>query len=371
MKTRKKAFFLLFAVLFAAAVFLSCFVVLSPRDKSGSPDAECATGVPFPECREPPTALGSRNGDSPSRPIKSDVRAAWMRMEETGAPAEILLVVADEGGNPLPEVSVSVWFSAPDGVEPVPPVCGLTDGRGCFLAKGKTNFSCLWEVSKKGFHSSRGREIFSNALTETAAANGTWTEKPRVVKAELRKSSFSDFAYGNFLTKPLRFAPCETTGFDFSAGDFVFPAGTGKTAHVFFRTEGSGGGWAAVCRGGILTNRLVISVPDGGIRTFTERSGGYMPFVSTAPNSFPASEVEFELIRSRDEIFVDALPKPEEYIVFKTGSGTPGEPFHVGLIRKLEFWPGGLRMEYFFNREPGSIHTDADVPFPETAFSGK
>ncbi len=54
--------------------------------------------------------------------------------------------------------------------------------------------------------------------------------------------------------------------------------------------------------------------------------------------------------------------KKEDFIVFQTADSgnSTGKP-HFGIIRNLEYWPGGIRMEYFFNLVPGDRRTDADI----------
>lgn len=118
----------------------------------------------------------------------------------------------------------------------------------------------------------------------------------------------------------------------------------------------------ATRRGEVWTNRLIVSSPAGGIALLPEKKNSNMPFCHTAPERFDNNQIDFSYIRSRRVLFEDREMKDGEFLVFQTSrNGESEEEPHFGIIRKLEFWPGGLRMEYFFNPTPGDRRTDADI----------
>ena len=144
--------------------------------------------------------------------------------------------------------------------------------------------------------------------------------------------------------------------------DLVEPHGFGKKPHVFFRSESYG--VSPFCKGATpgYTNVLHIKVADGGLAVETEFGESQSPFISLTPSSLHTNLLTFVYARTKDAILEDNRPSEKDYIIFKTNVNTSdGTELFCGILRNMEFFPGQLRLEYFFNRNSGDMRLDADV----------
>jgi len=309
------------------------------------------------------SAVRSTNGNSHQ---SSDRRTAGQKrfeMERDGAVAEVDILVKDRFGMPISGASVHLFFNQPKSrPEKHGLFDGITDGNGRYFARAKTTYACHWQVSKEGFYPARGILPFSNHFTIEQAKEGRWTASPLALEVILDERSGAKLLHGFIGIRDLSFPTNTWVGFDFEANDCVAPYGLGKHSHLLFQSTGSEEIRHVFQLGGIWTNRLVIAAPGGGMKLLSEKEDTDMPFCHEAPDSFSSEELEFTYTRGRDRIVEDTRPGKKEYIVFQSTIPPKNstEP-HYGIIRNLEFWPGGLRMEYFFNPIPGDRRTDADI----------
>jgi hypothetical protein len=296
-------------------------------------------------------------------PSYEEIRYLRHTLERDGAMAEVMVNATDWFGNPIQGASVRLYFNQPEGTDKAKGVVeGLTDTSGRFEAKKTTTYACPWRIEKNGFYRARGILPFSNHFSFSLGKEKRWTASPLQVNAILDKRSGAKLLHGFIGIMDLAIPTNTWAAFDFEANDLVKPYGKGINPHLSFYSVGTGKPRDARLAGIVWTNQLFISAEGGGISLLRQRENTDMPFCYEAPDTFQTATLEFFSTRSRQGMIENREMKKDEYIVFQTaGNGdTKGNP-HFGIIRNLEYWPGGLRMEYFFNPVPGDRRTDVDI----------
>ena len=284
-----------------------------------------------------------------------------------GAWAEVNCRVTDRFGNPVPSADVHLYFDTPENKhESKGVVEGKTDQDGRFFARHKTTYACHWRIRKEGYYESRGVLPFSNHFSWDEGRKGRWTAEPLSLDVVLNEKSGVELLHGVIYWKSLKFPTNTWVWFDFEIGDCVEPHGKGKNKHISFYSEGLRDPKMAIRAGVGWTNYFVFAAsPNGGLSLLNEKKSSNMPFRHDAPEVFDTQKLEFTFARSNDAIFIDANPKKGQYIVFKTPSNAiNGQKPHYGVIRNIECWPGGLRLEWFFNTTPGDRRIDGDISSP-------
>lgn len=99
-------------------------------------------------------------------------------MEQYGAYGAVAIHVTDQEGNPIKGTSVRLGFTQPNQDWRAGTVEGETDETGSFRAGKISNWSCVWDVSKSGFHASHGEVLFTHKGSKTAFLNRRWTDDP-------------------------------------------------------------------------------------------------------------------------------------------------------------------------------------------------
>ena len=285
-------------------------------------------------------------------------------MEQYGAYGAVAIHVTDQEGNPIKGASVRLGFTQPDQNWRAGTVEGETDETGSFGAGKTSNWSCVWDVSKEGFHASHGEVLFTHKGSKTAFLRGRWTDDPIDVYVELKKTSGATLIHGIHIFKALNFPTNTWVGLDLNTFAIVEPHGTGNVPHILFKSASDG--VFPLSKEGTLgyTNTLHVMVENGGLEILNEQGGSDSPFVSETPTHFATNELTFVYARTRDQIIQDSFPngKKKEYIVFRSApSGGDTNDFHSGVIRNLRCAPGKLQMEYFFNPQPGDARIDGDL----------
>jgi hypothetical protein len=113
------------------------------------------------------------------------------------------------------------------------------------------------------------------------------------------------------------------------------------------------------------TNYCRIAAPGGGVAVHKENTQSKMPFLYEAPPDMSRTEIEFSFVRTREKILLDNRMADGTYMVFQTiPVGPENGRSNFGILRKLEFWPGGLRFEFFYNSEPDDCRIAADISTP-------
>ncbi len=296
---------------------------------------------------------------------KEEINKHIYKMERDGARGAVTIHVVDEEGNPISAAHVRLGFTQPDQNRRSGIVEGKTDDLGFYGAERTSNWSCSWTVSKEGFHTSRGTVLFTHRGSRKAFLDGRWTDEPIGVEVELKKVSGAQFTHGVRYDDIVFFPTNLWVGFDFKACDLVDPYGSGKLTHILFRSDLNG--VPLFCKGAMLgyTNVLHVKVVDGGLSVETEIGESESPFVSHLPPAFETNQLKFVYARTKGRILEDSRPPKKHYIVFCTDmSNKGGEGAFCGIIRNIEFSPGQLRLEYFFNQNPDDRRLDADVSAP-------
>ena len=298
--------------------------------------------------------------------IVSRERSRQLRfeLERDGAWAEVDCKVHDRFGNPLPDAAVRFFFDVPEGVSESKGIIeGKTDKAGRFFAKHKTTYACHWRIQKDGFYEARGILPFSNQFSWEQGTRNRWTAGPLTLDVALDEKSGAKLLHGVIYWKHLAFPTNTWVWFDFLSGDCVEPYGKGKNRHICFYSEGLSDPRLAIRAGVGWTNYFAFAAPANGAMTLlTEKQMSSMPFLHEAPDVFDAKTLEFTYARSLDSIFIDENIRKGQYIIFETPhDSTKGQKPHYGVMHNIEWWPGGLRMEYFFNPVPGDRRTDADI----------
>ncbi|MBR1609848.1 MAG: hypothetical protein IJ678_09570 [Kiritimatiellae bacterium] len=286
------------------------------------------------------------------------------QMEQHGAEGAVAIHVTDDMGVAIKGANIRLDFTRPDhdwrkGTEE-----GETDDYGLFRAEKESNWSCVWTVSKDGFHTSRGEVLFTHKGSKQAFLRGRWTDAPVDVEVVLKKVSGASIIHGMHIFKSLHYPTNTWVGLDFNVFDFVEPHGTGKAPHLFFKSVSDG--IFPLKKGGTpgYTNTLHVMAGKGGLAVLNEQGDSDSPFVYEAPAHFSTNQLTFVYARTRDRIIKNTFPdhQKKEYIVFQTiqaDDETNGP--HVGIIRDLRCAPGKMQMEYFFNTQPGDARIDADL----------
>ncbi len=289
-------------------------------------------------------------------------------MTRKGADGSVAFHVRDEIGKPIHRATLRLYFSQAREDDSAGRVEGITDWNGFFTATKRTNWSCTWVVSKEGYHSSRGTVLFTHQGNRKAFLEDRWTDTPIEVPVTLKERSDATIIHGKRLSIPgtIQFPTNTWVGFDFSVCDLVEPLGTGKTSHMFFRSETDG---VSPFESGATpgyTNILHLKIGTGGLAVFKTAGESDSPFLSETPATFDTNVLAFVRARTKDEILVDTwLKGKSEYIAFRTELEHEGQfTCFSGIIRNLRFSPGGLQLEYFFNTTSGDPRIDADVSSP-------
>ncbi len=285
-------------------------------------------------------------------------------MEQYGAYGAVAIHVTDQEGNPIKGASVRLGFTQPNQDWRAGTVEGETDETGSFRAGKTSNWSCVWDVSKSGFHASHGEVLFTHKGSKTAFLNRRWTDDPIDVYAVLKKTSGATLIHGMHIFKALSFPTNTWVGLDLSTFAIVEPHGMGNVPHILFKSVSDG--VFPLSKGGTpgYTNTLHIMVENGGLEILNEQGDSDSPFVSETPTNFATNELIFVYARTRDRIIQDSFLNGEkkEYIVFRSApSGGGTNDFHSGIIRDLRCAPGKLQMEYFFNPKSGDARIDGDL----------
>lgn len=366
MRQRMKpfAFFTLTFFLVATIIFVAVLrhkaVKLNAADNHANFGLEPAASQNMPDDFVPRTFLDDEDN-------KKRAKLLRFELERDGALAEVDCRVTDRFGNPISNAGIRFYFDTKENSpESEGFVMGKTDENGFFFAQHKTTYACHWRIRKDGYYESRGILPFSNHFSWDEGRNGRWTAEPLPLDVVLDDKSGVELLHGKIYWKSLKFPTNTWVWFDFEAGDCVAPYGKGENKHVGFYSEGlanprigfhSGIGW---------TNYFAFSAsPNGGVSLLNEKKSSAMPFCHEAPESFDAQKLEFSFARSRHAIFFDSNPKEGQYIVFQTPyDASSGEKPHYGVIRNIECWPGGIRMEWFFNKTSGDRRIDGDITSP-------
>lgn len=283
-------------------------------------------------------------------------------MEQYGAKGAVSIRAIDEEGKPVKNAKVRLGFTQPDQNWRSGIVEGETDDAGFFDAERVSNWSCVWTVSKDGYHTSRGEILFTHKGSKRAFLDGRWTDSPIVVDVELKKASGVNLVHGKRYEDIVLLPTNSWIGFDFTTCDLVEPHGRGKLSHILFRSESDG--VPPFCKGATpgYTNVLHVKVQKGGLEIATEFGESDSPFNSVAPSSFITNHLTFVRARTRKRVLEDNRLGEKDYIIFKTDISHAGSiETYYGIIRNLQFSPGQLRMEYFFNPVSGDLRLDADV----------
>ena len=287
-----------------------------------------------------------------------------LNLERHGALGSVELHVKDAYGAPVSNANVHLYFTLPKANDPKGRVEGVTDFQGKFSATKKTNYECIWKVSKDGYHTSCGEVKFSPHFAELSPTTGKWTKGPIVVDVLLKTKSDAHLIHGDRLWHELKFPTNTWVGFDFIKCDCVSPYGKGQTSHIEFRSKSWGR--PPFSKGGTygFTNTLEIQTFEGGMAVADEEPYSSSPFHPIANMDLPGEQQIFTYARTKDAILRDARMKKATYLIFKTkcsDSASQNGAFHFGILRKIEFSPGRLRFEYFFNAEPEDRRIDGDI----------
>lgn len=355
------------------ALFISMLVVcavVAVLLQSGRTQRPSGDSVPFAE--SPPEASHAQ-GKYPNGSLcegnavvdKEKLKENIFHMEQYGGEGAVAILVKDTSGKPIEGASVRLGFTQPDQCVHTGIVEGKTDKNGFFSAKETSNWACIWTVAKEGYHVSRGRVLFTHKGSQKAFLEGRWTDEPIDIEVELKDISGAKFVHGRRYADIVYFPTNSWVGFDFFACDLVKPYGSGKTSHVLFRSESDG--VSPFCKGATpgYTNVLQIKVSDGGLSIAAEADESESPFMSHVPLSFGTNILTFVHARTKDTILEDKRLAEKYYIIFSSqiSNEEKSEPY-CGILRNLEFFPGQLRLEYFFNTIPGDQRLDADVSSP-------
>ena len=295
-------------------------------------------------------------------------RQLRFELERDGAWAEVRCRVSDRFGDPVPDAEIRLFFDVKEGkTESGGIVEGKTDREGRFSAKHKTTYACHWRIRKDGYYETRGILPFSNHFSLEQGLKGRWTAEPLPLDVVLDEKSGTTLIHGKIYWKHLAFPTNTVVWFDFETGDCVEPYGKGKNKDICIYSEGLADPRIGFRSGIAWTNLFVVASPEGGVALLKEKKDSTMPFVHEAPEEFEIQKLEFTYARSHDRIYVDTKPKAGDYLVFRTSCDGSGERKpHYGVIRDIECWPGGLRMEWFFNKTPGDRRIDGDICAPRT-----
>lgn len=347
--------------LFAALLAFFAFHLVMPLSDDDGVDDKASANERAIQC----SAVETNPAKTQHKFDKEEIDKQIYKMERDGARGAVTIHVVDEEGNPICAANVRLGFTQPDQNMRSGIVEGKTDNLGLYGAERTSNWSCSWTVSKEGFHTSRGTVLFTHKGSRKAFGEGRWTDEPIDVKVELKKVSGAQFTHG-IRYNDIVFLPTNSwIGFDFIACDLVAPYGSGKQTHILLRSDLDG--IPLFCKGATLgyTNVLHVKVADGGLSVETETGESESPFVSQFPSSFETNQLKFVYARTKDRILEDSRPRKKSYIVFCTDiSNKGGKEAFCGIIRNIEFSPGQLRLEYFFNHNPDDRRLDADVSSP-------
>ncbi len=295
---------------------------------------------------------------------EEEVKLKRFEMERDGAIAEVVMRAMDAVGHPLPDADVHLYFTKPKEDAPEGFVRGKTDVQGVFATAQMTTYRCLWEVSKEGFHSSSGDIKFSSLFSDYSAVSGKWTKDPVLVDVVLKEQSGAELIHGDRIWHDLKYPTNTWVGFDFCQCDFVAPYGKGQIGHIAFRSKAWG--IPPFSRGGTyaFTNTLEVKTYGGGLAIFEEELYSSSPFMSIAPDDFAEEIVVFSYARTKKTVIHDGRMKKGTYLVFKTRAGEEAAediPSHFGIIRQMEFSPGMVTFEYFFNPKPDDRRIDGNI----------
>lgn len=313
-----------------------------------------------------PNNVGLPSVSFNDKPNHEKSRQLRFELERDGAWAEVDCRVSDRFGNPVPEAEIHFYFDVKEGQNETEGIVeGKTDCGGRFFAKHKTTYACHWRIRKDGFYEARGILPFSNHFSWEQGKKRRWNAESLHLDVVLDEKSGATLFHGEIYWKHLVFPTNAVVWFDFETGDCVEPYGKGKNKHISFYSEGLADPRIGFRSGIAWTNLFVVAAPEGGLVLLKENRESSMPFVHDAPEEFSNQKLDFIYARSHKKTYVDTRPKAGEYIVFRTSCDSPceGEP-HYGVIRNMECWPGGLRMEWFFNPKPGDRRIDADITSP-------
>lgn len=365
-KNSKKEMVFFGAALFAAVLVVSVAAFLPSRSRS-SLSKESTSFSEAPPVTSNMSKKVENNSLSETQEFvdKEKLKESISHMEQYGAEGAIAIHAKDEKGNPIGRASVRLDFTQPDQDWRAGIVEGETDEIGFFGAKRTSNWACIWSVSKDGYHSSRGKVLFTHKGSQRAFLKGQWTDEPIDVEVVLKKVSGAKFVHGRRYNDIVFLPTNSWVGFDFTMCDLVEPHGSGKNPHILLRSESDG--VPLFCKGATFgyTNVLHIKVVDGGLSVKTETGESESPFVSSPPPSFETNQLKFVYARTKDRILEDSRLQKKNYIVFYTNISNNGEEgAFCGIIRNIEFSPGQLRLEYFFNQNPDDRRLDADVSAP-------
>jgi hypothetical protein len=365
-KNSKKEMAFFGAALFAAVLVVSVAAFLPSRSRSSlSKDSTSFSEAPPVTSNMSKKVENNSLSETQEFVDKEKLKESISHMEQYGAEGAIAIHAKDEKGNPIGRASVRLDFTQPDQDWRAGIVEGETDEIGFFGAKRTSNWACIWSVSKDGYHSSRGKVLFTHKGSQRAFLKGQWTDEPIDVEVVLKKVSGAKFVHGRRYNDIVFLPTNSWVGFDFTMCDLVEPHGSGKNPHILLRSESDG--VSPFCKGATpgYTNVLHIKVADGGLSVETEAGESQSPFISLVPSSLRTNLLTFVYARTKDAILIDNRPSEKDYIVFKTNLSTSdGTELFCGIIKNIEFFPGQLRLEYFFNRNSGDMRLDADESSP-------
>lgn len=321
-----------------------CFV-------SNKPDVDYSSRDLMPEARE----------ITVEQSFLGDVRD---EMERNGAWGLVDFQVKDRMGNAVVDANIHLYFTQPHVDDPAGRLEGKTDSFGCFSAKKKTTYACLWQVYKEGYYESFGKVEFSPHFSLKSARNHQWTESPLKVDVILNEISPVKLLHGIRYWKDIPMPTNIWVGFDFEKCDCVQPYGSGTVTNILLLTGGTGYQGKAMSPDTPWTNVCRIAAPGGGVALQNENMQSKMPFLYEAPLHIVTTEIEFSFVRTREKVLLDNRMADGTYMVFQTIPSSRNGKSHFGILRKLEFWPEGLRFEYFYNAKPEDRRIAADISTP-------
>ena len=242
--------------------------------------------------------------------------------ESRGALASMSLTVLDETGNPVPNASVRMSFSSPDGLDNAEVRTGATDSDGRFSAEANSIWSVAWVVEKNGYYAFRSNIVLRPYASVQGWKARRWFQKPFPVFALLReKQTPHEMAFRSIrVSLP---PPGETMGFDLMEGKPTPPYGSGSTRDFEItetrsphkRNPHSTEDWFS-------TLRLVFPNDGDGVVVFHRDDCSELKAPRFAPDDGYRSNLESTIRFKNGKFTEEEMIRSDEYLVFRIRSKT-------------------------------------------------
>lgn len=244
---------------------------------------------------------------------------AFEKATEYGAKIQVIYVVEDDLGRPVPDAKVHIWLGLENHKDCGKAYYDYTDSDGRYVLDGKTTGLVRYSFIKDGYYETVGElRLEGTEDKQNAVRDGKWQpygECKRMVLKRVRNPIANPFHHGNFPVPAFGI----WMGFDLERFDLCPPYGKGLHKDVLLRYVFNKD---PLVRGKIYASMEMSFTNNPHAGAYILKKDKWSDFqscyVADTNNAFSINTFKYEISRTREEIFKNEEFPEDSYIVFRT-----------------------------------------------------